>query len=204
MEGVRQGRHHHLGNPGDRLSIGGPGQARVRASRMPPRCRVLLVHVFAHTGPASLRPRRARGDVPRREGPRERPGARLGRCGRRPDASEVLPTGTGQGRPGPGVVGRGHRDGSRGARPHHQDLRPRPLCRLLAHPGDVDGVALCGHPFHPAHRRRDDVVLRLVRRPPGRQPAGVRRPDRCARIRRLVGRHLSDDVGLQRPGHAHA
>ena len=48
-----------------------------------------------------------------------------------------------------------------------------------------------------------DVVLRLVRRPAGRVAAGVRRPDRRARVRRLVERHLPADVGLQRPGHPH-
>ena len=39
---------------------------------------------------------------------------------------------------------------------------------------------------------------------PVASPAGVRRPDRRARVRRLVGRRLPDHVGLERPGHPHA
>ena len=58
-------------------------------------------------------------------------------------------------------------------------------------------------PVHLADRRHDAVVLRLVRRPAGRLAAGVRRPDRRARVGRLVGRRLPDHVGLQRPGDPH-
>ncbi len=123
---------------------------------------------------------------------------------RRPGAAPPLPAGARQGRAGPGSLGRGGRDRRRRARAHHQDVRPGPVRRLLPDPGDVDGVALRRHPVHPAHRRRDDVVLRLVRRPAGGQPAGVRRPDRRPGVRRLVGRDLPDDVGLQRPGHPYA
>ena len=38
------------------------------------------------------------------------------------------------------TLGRGHRDDRRRARAHHQALRARPGGRLLADPGDVDGV----------------------------------------------------------------
>ncbi len=61
-----------------------------------------------------------------------------------------------------------------------------------------------GTRFTQLHRRGDDLLLRLVRRPAGGQPAGLRRPDRRAGVRRLVGRHLPDDVGLQRAGHPDA
>ena len=80
-------------------------------------------------------------------------------------------------------------------------VRPRSHRRLLADPGDVDGVARGRVAVHRTARRRDDLVLRLVRRPAGGLPAGLRRPDRRAGIRRLVGRLVPDDVGLQRPGH---
>ena len=56
MEGVCQGRHHHLGDPGDRLPVGGPGSARVRAARVPARRRVFLVHVLADPGAVSRTP----------------------------------------------------------------------------------------------------------------------------------------------------
>ena len=68
VEGVRQGRHHHLGVAADRLPVGRAGQPRVRAPRLPSRRRLLLVHLLPHPGPLPLRPRRAAGDVPRGQG----------------------------------------------------------------------------------------------------------------------------------------
>ena len=85
-----------------------------------------------------------------------------------------------------------------------KDLRPGPGRRLLADPGDVDGQPRGGIPVRRTARRGDDVVLRLVCRPAGGLAAGVRRPDRRAGVRRLVGCVVPDDVGLQRPGHPHA
>ena len=204
VEGLRQGRDHHLGEPADRLPLGRPRPPGVRAPRMPARRCVLLVHLLADPGPLPVRPRRAGRDVPRGARSARRPGARVGRDRRRPGQAPPLPAGPRQGRPGAGQLARGGRHGRRRARAHDQDPRPGPVHRLLADPGHVDGVALRRHPVHPAHRRRDDVVLRLVRRPAGRQPAGLRRPDRRPGVRRLVGRDLPDDVGLQRPRHPHA
>ena len=100
-------------------------------------------------------------------------------------------------------LGRGDRAGRRRARAHDQEVRPGPGGRVLADPGDVDGLARRRGPVLRADRRLDAVVLRLVRRPAGRLPAGVRRPDRRARVRRLVGRRLPDHVGLQPAGHPH-
>ena len=68
VEGLRQGRDHHLGDPADRLPLGRPGLPGVRAPRLPPRRRVLLVHLLADPGPLPLRPRRAAADVPRGQG----------------------------------------------------------------------------------------------------------------------------------------
>ena len=183
VEGVRQGRHQHLGDTGDRLSQYRSRPARVRAARLPARRRLLLVHVLPHPGPLPVRPRRARRDVPRGEGPAPRPRAGLGRRDGRSAPAALLPAGPRQGRPRPGVLGRGAGDRRGGPRAHHQDVRPRPVLGLLPHPGDVDGQPLRGHALHSAHRRRDDIVLRLVRRPAGRESAGLRRPDRRPRIR---------------------
>ena len=69
-----------------------------------------------------------------------------------------------------------------------KEYGPDRVCRLLADPGDVDGVVRGRVPVHRADRRGDDVVLRLVRRSAGGLAAGVRRPDRCAGVRGLVGR----------------
>ena len=205
VEGLRQGRDHHLGEPSRRTT-----RRSARTARS--------------TSPAAARgARRSPGTPTRRPGCATRTRAACwSRCTARPRqrlGDPVLAWADVVGDPeqrrryqrarGKGGLVRVSWTEAvemvgRRARAHDQDLRPGPVRRLLADPGDVDGVALRRHPFHPAHRRRDDVVLRLVRRPAGGQPAGVRRPDRRPGVRRLVGRHLPDDVGLQRPGHPHA
>ena len=103
----------------------GPGPARVRAPRLPPRRGVLLVHLLAHPGALPVRARRAAGDVPRGQGPPRRPGAGLGRRRRRPRAGPALQGRPRQGRPGPGELGGGHRDRRRRPRAHHQGAGAR-------------------------------------------------------------------------------
>ena len=142
VEGVRQGRHHHLGDPGDRLPVGGPGPARVRAARLPARRRVLLVHLLADPGALPLRPRRAGRDVPGGQGPAGRPGAGLGRHPGRPGAPPALPAGPRQGRAGAGRAGTRPPRSIAAAHVHTiKPVRAGPGRRLLADPGDVDGVA---------------------------------------------------------------
>lgn len=46
LEGLRQRRDHHLGDPGDRLPLGRARPARVRTARLPARRRLLLVHLL--------------------------------------------------------------------------------------------------------------------------------------------------------------
>src|SRR5262249_5110972 len=79
--------------------------------------------------------------------------------------------GSWQGWPGPGDVGRGDRAHRGRARVHHQDVRTGPVGRFLPDPGHVDGVACGRRAFLQPDRRRDAVVLRLVRRPSGRVAA---------------------------------
>lgn len=47
------------GNPADRLPVGGPGPARIRATRLSPWRVVLLVQLFADAGALSVCPGRA-------------------------------------------------------------------------------------------------------------------------------------------------
>ena len=68
VEGVRQGRHHHLGVPADRLSLGESRPSRLRAAWLPQGCRLLLVHVFPDARALSVRPGRPRRHVPGGEG----------------------------------------------------------------------------------------------------------------------------------------
>ena len=86
------------------------------------------------------------------------------------------------------LVGRGGRHGRRRPRAHHPPLGPRPGGRLLADPGDVDGLLLRRHALLLADGRGAHELLRLVRRPAARLAAGVGRPDRRARVGRLVER----------------
>ena len=101
-------------------------------------------------------------------------------------------------------MGRSERDHRRREHLHRQDTRPRPHHRLLADPRDVDGLLRRGLALPVAHRRRLHVVLRLVLRPAGVEPADLGRTDRRSRKRRLVQLGLPDPVGLERPPDAHA
>lgn len=170
LEGVRQGRHHHLGDPGDRLPLGRPGPPRVRAPRLPARRRLRLVHLLADPGALSVRARGAAGAVPGGAGAAARPGAGLGGHPGGPGAPAALPAGAGQGRAGARLLGRGDRDHRRRPCAHHRNVRARPRRGLLPHPGHVDGLARRRCPLHEPHRRADALLLRLVRRPAGGLP----------------------------------
>ena len=83
-------------------------------------------------------------------------------------------------------------------------IRPRPRHRLLADPGDVDGVLRRRLALSLAARRRVHVVLRLVLRPAAVLAADLGRADRRSRKRRLVQLGLPDPVGLQCSADPHA
>ena len=84
VEGLRQGRDHHVGDAADRLPVGRPRLPRVRAARLPARRRVQLVHLLAHARALPLHPRHARRALPRGEAAPRRPGRGLGVDRRRP------------------------------------------------------------------------------------------------------------------------
>ena len=171
---------------------------------LPARCSLQLVHLLAHPGSLPLRARRAPRDVPRGQARRRwRPGRRLGLGRAGPREGPALQVGPWQGRPGPLHVGGGRRDHRGRPRLHGQALGPRPDRGLLADPRHVAGLLRLRRPLPRAHRRADALVLRLVRRPAQRLAADVRRPDRRARVGRLVGCRLPHHVGLQRPDDPH-
>ena len=172
---------------------------------MPPGRGVLLVHLLAHPGPLPLRARRAPRDVPRGQARgRWRPGRRLGLRRPGPREGAALQVGPRQGRPGPLHVGGGRRDHRGRPRLHRQALGTRPDRRLLTDPRHVAGLLRLRRALPRAHRRPDALLLRLVRRPAQRLAADVRRPDRRARVGRLVGCRLPHHVGLERPDDPHA
>ncbi len=100
-------------------------------------------------------------------------------------------------------LGRSERDHRRRQRLHHQALRTGPHHRLLADPGDVDGVLRRGQPLPVAHRRRVHELLRLVLRPAAGLAADLGRADRRARIGGLVQLDLHHCLGLQRAADPH-
>ena len=188
VEDLRQGRDHHLGGPADRLPVDRAGQARVRAPRLPPRCVVLLVHLLTDPGALPVRARHAAGDVPGGQGAAQGPGAGLGRHGRRPGAGRA-----GTRRPAARVAS----SAPSGGRPPRSP-RPRTCTRSRRYGPDrvagfspIPAMSMVSprrrRPIHHADRRRDAVVLRLVRRSSGSLAAGVRRPDRRARVRQTGG-----------------
>ena len=198
VAGVRQGRDHHLGDPGRRLPLGRPGLPRVRAAGLPEGRVVLVVHVLAGPGPLPLRARRAARAVPRGPGAPRRPGGCLGGDHRAtPERAGRYKSARGQG----GFV--------RASWPEVLELiaaahvhtvaayGPDRTAGFTRHPGHVDGLLRGRYPLLLAARRHHPVVLRLVRRPAHRLAPGLRRPDRRARVGRLVERLLPHPLGHQ-------
>ena len=121
-----------------------------------------------------------------------------------PERATALQVRARQGRPGPRHAG---------TRPPRSS--PPPTCTRSRSTGPTGSPASrrsrrCRWSRTPSGARFVNLIggsmlslLRLVRRPAGRLAAGVRRPDRRARVRRLVERRLPDHVGLQPAGHPH-
>ncbi len=140
VAGPREAGHRHLGDPADGLPGERRGRPRLRAARLPAGGLVLLVRLLAAAHPLPVRARRAAGALPGGARRHRRPGGRLGVDRRRPGRAGGLHLPARQGRLRAGHLGRGLRHGGRGARAHHPPLGPRPRGRLLADPGDVDGL----------------------------------------------------------------
>ena len=120
----------------------GPDQPGVRAPRLPARRGVLLVHLLARPGSATPTSAaccwRCTG--------RPRPSTSATRCwpGRDivddPERARRYKSARGKGGLVRATLGRGDRDRRRRPRAHDQEVRPGPGRRLLADPGDVDGL----------------------------------------------------------------
>ena len=206
VEGLRQGRDHHLGGPADRLPVGrgrtGPSTspAAARAAPRSPGTPTRRPGSATPTSAASLlqmyREAKARhGDpVPawarRRREPRAGAGATSPRAAR---AGWCAPPGTRPPRWSPPRTS----TRSRGTGPDRvAGFSPIPAMSMVSHAAGARFVSLIGGAMLSFYDWYADL--------PVASPAGVRRPDRRARVRRLVGRLLPDPVGLQRPGDPHA
>ena len=122
-----------------------------------------------------------------------------------PERAPPLPAGPRQGRPGPGLAGTRRSRWSpprtctrsrRTAPTACAGFSPIPAMSMVSHCVGTRFIQLIGGVMTSFYDWYADL--------PGGQPAGLRRPDRRAGVRRLVGRDLPDDVGLQRPGDPHA
>ena len=204
VEGPREGRTGHLGDPADRLPVERIRDTRLRTPWLPSRCLLLVVRLLAPPSQVSLRAGRAARDVPRGPPAVGGSGRGLGLDSRGSREGEGVQVAARQGWFHAEQLGRSHRT-SRG-RPcsHDQEIRPRPYRRLLADSGDVDGLLRGRQPLPLPDRRGATQLLRLVRRPAARFAPGLGRPDRRARVRRLVGRVLPDALGLEHPADAHS
>ena len=203
LEDLRQGRRRHLGDAADGLPAHAPRHAQPRAARLLARRVVLLV-------PVQREPRQV-PDGARRAGARLARGTQAPRRGRgvavdrrRPGAGEGLQVDPWPGRLRALDVGRGAGDHRRSQRPHDQALRARPGGRLLADPGDVDGLVRRGQPLPVADRRRLHELLRLVLRPAAGLAADLGRADRRPGVGRLVQLDVHHRLGQQRAADAHA
>ncbi len=151
-----------------------------------------------------VRPRRAARAVPRGAGAARRSGRRLGGDRVGPGQGARLQVGPRQGRLRARRLGRGVGDDRRRPRPHGRRVRTRPRSAGFSPIPAMSMVSYtAGTRFLSADRRRLPELLRLVRRPAAGLAAGLGRPDRRARVRRLVERQLPDDVGLEHPADPH-
>ena len=129
--------------------------------------------------------------------------ARLGGHHRQTRTDRAIQAVPGHGRVRPLHLVRGVRTDRGRARADGQAVRPGSRGGLLPHSGDVPGLVRGRHSLPVADRRHHPVVLRLVRGYADRLPAGLRRSDGRAGIRRLVEFRVPHAVGLEPADHPH-
>ena len=172
----------------DRLPVGRPGLARVRAARVPARCGVLLVHLLAHPGPLSLCAGRTAGDVPRGErsaratrcspGPtHERPRA-AGAATRQPAARAASSEPAGTRRLSSIAAAQVHTIKTWGP-DRIAGFSPIPAMSMASHAAGARSTSLLGGAMISFYDWYADL--------PDRVPPGLWRPDRRPRVRRTGG-----------------
>ncbi len=204
VEGLRQGRDHHLGGPADRLpdapartapstsraaARGGrpsPG-TRTRPTRVRyPYVRGVLVEMFREAKARLGDPVLAWAEIVQDPEKARRYKSARGKGGlvraTWAEATEIIAAAQVY------TIKRWGPDRIAG-------FSPIPAMSMVSH--------AAGSRFTTPHRRLHAQLLRLVRRPSGGLPAGLRRPDRRTRVGGLVGRGIPDHVGQQRPPHPH-
>ena len=162
VERVRQGRHHHLGDAGRRLSVNRPRHAQPRAARTPARRFVFLVHVLADPAQVPVHPRQPARDVPRAAHKDRRPGRRLGADRRGPRAFTDVQVAARQG----GFVRASWNEAAEivaAATVYTiKQYGPDRIYGFTSATGDVAGLVRFGQPFHQLDRRIAAELLRLV------------------------------------------
>ena len=203
LEGLRQERAGHLGNPADRLPAHAARPAEPRAARLPARRQLLLVPVQRQPAQVPADAQRA-AQALARGAQGQLAGRSLGEHRRGPGEGDELQEQARHGGLRARGLGRSQR-ADRGRQPVHREaVRPGSRDRFLADPGHVDGVLCRWRTLPVAVRRRLPLVLRLVLRPAAVEPAGLGRADRRARVGRLVQLALHHRLGLERAPDPHA
>ena len=148
-------------------------RAAARAGRL-----VLLVRLLADPAQVPLRPRQSCSRCTARRASDRRPGRGVGADRRGPRARPRVQVAARQGRLRARLAGTRRLSWWLRPRPHDQAVRPRSDRRLLADPGDVDGLVLRRHAVSVADRRRLPLAsttgTRTCRRP--RRRSGATRP----------------------------
>ena len=206
VEGLRQGRDHHLGDPADRLPV---GRARTARSTSPAAARAARPSPGTPTRPpGSATPTSAACCCRCTARPSPSTTATRSRPGRTSSTTRSAP------RPTSPRAARAAWSGPRWdeatemvAAAYVHTIRkwgpdrvagfsPIPAMSMVSHASGARFTSLVGGSMLSFYDWYADL--------PGRLAPGVRRPDRRPGVRRLVGRRLPDHVGLQRAGHPHA
>ncbi len=206
VERLRQGRADHLGDPADRLPVQRPAtspttsRAAARAARRSPgtstrRCASKLPVRARRPARALPRGARAHSATRSRRGPS---------IVEDPETRPRLQVAARQGRLRARLLGGGRRADRRRARahdpPHGPDrvagFSPIPAMSMVSYAAGTRFLSLIGGVCL--------SLLRLVRRPAAGLAADLGRPDRRARVGRLVERELPDRLGHEHPEDADA
>ena len=140
LEDLRQGRHRHLGDAADRLSAHAARPAEPRAARLRARRQLFLVPLLSANRVKYPLIRRRLLKLWREARAFRTIRSRPGRRSSRTQESRELHQQARPRRLRARKLARGQRDHRRRQHLHHQELGPGPRHRLLADPGDVDGL----------------------------------------------------------------
>ena len=205
VEGLRQGRDHHLGDPADRLPV---GRARTRPEYEPRGCPRGAAFSWYTYSPTRVRYPYVRGVLLQmyREAKAQHDGDPVrawAHIVENPLRAKAYKSARGKGGlvratwdEATEIVAAAHVHTIKKSGPDRvAGFSPIPAMSMVSHASGARFVNLIGGSMLSFYDWYADL--------PVASPAGVRRPDRRPRVRRLVERRLPDHVGLEPAGHPH-